>query len=180
MHRHTSYKVALGGIVSSLCLLAMFLTGVMPLLYLALPMAAGALLTVIVVEVGSGYAVLTYAATSILSLMLTFDKEAALIFILLFGHYPILREQLQKLRAGPLRLFLKLAVYNVCAIADYFGTVYLLGLDTLTEEFSSLGKYGLWIVLLFTNFIFLMYDYSLGGMTRLYRECFKQRLNKTS
>ena len=42
---------ALGGVVSSLCIFSMFLTGVMPFLYLTLPMIAGALMTIIVVEV---------------------------------------------------------------------------------------------------------------------------------
>ena len=91
-----SYRVALGGIITALCLLLMFLTGVMPLLYLALPMVAGALLLIIVSEIGTGWAVLTYAAVSLLSIFVTFDKEAALIFILFFGHYPILRQQLEK------------------------------------------------------------------------------------
>ncbi len=83
-----SYRVALGGIITALCLLLMFLTGVMPLLYLALPMVAGALLLIIVSEIGTGWAVLTYAAVSLLSIFVTFDKEAALIFILFFWTLP--------------------------------------------------------------------------------------------
>ena len=36
--RDISYRVALGGIVSALCLVSMFLAGVLPALYLVPPM----------------------------------------------------------------------------------------------------------------------------------------------
>ena len=74
-----SYKVALGGVISSLCLLAMFMAGVAPFLYLTLPMIAGALISIIVVEVNSSWALLTYIAVSLLSVFVTYDKESALI-----------------------------------------------------------------------------------------------------
>lgn len=38
--RDISYRVALGGIVSALCLVVMFLAGAMPAFYLILPMIA--------------------------------------------------------------------------------------------------------------------------------------------
>ena len=89
--RDVSYRVALGGIVSALCLVTMFLAGVIPALYILLPMIAGALMMIISVEVSSAWALLTYISVSFLSMIVTFDKEAALIFIMLFGHYPIVR-----------------------------------------------------------------------------------------
>lgn len=49
--KNISYRVALGGIVSALCLLCMFLAGIMPALYLLLPMAAGMLMMIIAEEV---------------------------------------------------------------------------------------------------------------------------------
>ena len=70
----SSYKVALGGVIAALCLLGMFLTGVIPFLNMTLPMIAGALITVIAVEVNSPWAVMTYIAVSFLSIFITFDK----------------------------------------------------------------------------------------------------------
>ena len=72
---NVSYKVALGGVISLLCLLAMFLTSVAPFLYLTLPMIAGALITIIVVEVNMSWAFLTYVAVSLLSIFVTPNKE---------------------------------------------------------------------------------------------------------
>ena len=73
--RNVSYRVALGGIVSSLCLLCMFLAGIMPMFYLILPMVAGILLMIIAEEVSLSWAWLTYIAVGILSLFITADKE---------------------------------------------------------------------------------------------------------
>lgn len=81
--RSISYRVALGGIVSALCLVTMFLAGVIPALYLVLPMAAGILMMIISAEVSKSWALLTYISVSLLSMFITFDKEAALIFIML-------------------------------------------------------------------------------------------------
>ena len=82
--KNISYRVALGGIVSSFCLMAMFLTGVFPVLYLVLPMIAGILMLIVVTEVSIPWALLTYLAVGLLSLFVTYDKEAALVFILFF------------------------------------------------------------------------------------------------
>ena len=89
--QNLSYRVALGGIVSAFCLASMFLTGVFPLLYLVLPMIAGILLLIVVMEVSIQWAWVTYIAVGLLSLLVTYDKEAALIFILFFGNFPLVR-----------------------------------------------------------------------------------------
>ena len=175
MHR-ISYRVALGGIITALCLFLMFLTGVMPLLYLALPMVAGALLLIFVEEIGSGWAVLTYAAVSLLSVFVTFDKEAALIFILFFGHYPILRQKLEKLPGKALVLLGKCLTTGVCFAADYYATIYILGLTEISEEFSALGSYALPVVSVLLLGMFLCYDYALGGMLLFYQNWFKPKI----
>ncbi len=171
-----SYRVALGGIITALCLLLMFLTGVMPLLYLALPMVAGALLLIIVSEIGTDWAVLTYAAVSLLSIFVTFDKEAALIFILFFGHYPILRQQLEKLPGKALVWLGKCLTAGICFAADYYATIYVLGLKELAQEFAGLGRYALPVISLLLLGMFLCYDYALGGMLLFYRNWFKPKI----
>ena len=89
MHRNTktSYKVALGGVVSALCLTLMFLTGVFPLLSMAIPIYAGALMIIVSTEVNTSWAFAAYFAVALLSLFLTPDKEATTLFIMFFGSY---------------------------------------------------------------------------------------------
>jgi len=171
-----SYRVALGGVISALCILAMFMTGVAPFLYLTLPMIAGALLTIIVVEVNASWAFLTYVAVSLLSVFVTFDKEAAIIFILFFGHYPILKYKLEKIPLKILRTIIKFAVFNVCIVADYQITIHLLGIDDFMDDFAILGKYGLYILWVFVNVFFIFYDYVLSGSVDLYLKYLKPKI----
>lgn len=176
--RDISYRVALGGIVSALCLVTMFLAGVIPALYLLLPGIAGILLMIIAVEVNIPWAFLTYLAVSLLSMIITFDKEAALIFIMFFGHYPIIRFYIQKIPLRLLRLVIKLAVFNICIIGYFYVTVFIFGLDEMLDEFSDLGRYGAYIMLGICNFIFLIYDLDLDFMYKLYRKRLMPKFRK--
>lgn len=167
--RDISYRVALGGIVSALCLTAMFFAGIMPMLYLLLPMVAGVLMMIIAVEVSTAWAWLTYIAVGLLSLFITFDKESALIFIMLFGHYPILKFSIDKIKSGFLRKFIKFIIFNVCVISYFFVTVYIFGLDQMLDEFDEIGKYGSYIMLGLCNIIFILYDVNLSACYHLYK-----------
>ncbi len=176
MHDPISYRVALGGIVSSFCLLAMFLTGVFPILYLVFPMLAGVLLLIVVMEVNTQWACLTYAAVGFLSLFITYDKEAAMIFILFFGHYPILHKYLNLLPTKFLRLLVKLLIFNGCMVAYFYLNVYLFGLKDLLEALEDFGRYGGLVLLVLLNPFFLMYDKSLDGLCDLYKQNLKPRI----
>lgn len=167
--KNISYRVALGGIVAALCILTMFLAGILPALYIVLPMAAGILMMIMVVEVNVKWAVLTYFAVSILSIIVTFDKEAALLFVLFFGHYPILRFYIQKIRLKFPRIAVKFLTFNICIISFFYITVYLLGLDQMLEEMNDFGKYGAWIILSAMNIIFVLYDCNLDLCYKVYR-----------
>ncbi len=173
-----SYRVALGGIVSALCLLTMFLAGIIAPLYIVFPMISGCLMMIIATEVSRGWAALTYIAVSLLSLLVTFDKEAALLFILFFGHYPILRLYLQKIRFGLLRRILKFLIFNGCILAYFFITVYVFGLDQMLEEMGDFGKYGSLIMLVLADVIFILYDLNLDIFYNSYHQRFMSRLKR--
>ena len=176
--KDVSYRVALGGIVSALCLVTMFLAGVLPAFYLLLPMIAGVLMMIIAVEVSRSWAFLTYIAVSLLSLLVTFDKEAALVFIMIFGHYPIVRLYLQKIPLKGLRAFIKHIIFNICVLSYFYVTVYIFGLDEMLEEFDDYGKYGAYAMLALCNVVFLMYDVNLDACYNIYRRRFAAKLKK--
>lgn len=173
-----SYRVALGGIVSALCLLTMFLAGIIAPLYILFPMIAGVLMMIIAVEVSRSWALLTYIAVSLLSLLITFDKEAALLFILFFGHYPVLRMYLGRIRLKFLRRLVKFIIFNICIIAYFYTTVYVFGLDQMLTEMGDFGKYGGYIMLVAADVIFVLYDYNLTFLYKSYCRSFLPRLRK--
>ena len=170
--KSTSWRVALGGIVAALCLVTMFLTGVMPALYIAAPMAAGMLMLILVEEVSRGWAWLTYIAVSLLSAIVIFDKEAAMMFILFFGYYPILRMDLARIRSKPVRAVCKQLLFNVFIVIDYWLTVYVLGLPT----FEDTMPYMYVILIVSANFLFIMYDRILSRMHWFYQKMFVKKV----
>ncbi|MDE6775119.1 MAG: hypothetical protein K2J37_02255 [Ruminococcus sp.] len=174
--KNISYRVALGGIVSALCLLCMFLAGIMPLFYLLLPMTAGVLLMIIAEEVSLSWAWLTYASVSLLSLFITADKESALIFIMLFGHYPILRIYLGRLKPRGLRNLIKATVFNLCAAGFFYVTTFIFGIDQMLDDMGDYGKYGAIVFLVLANVIFVLYDFNLGAAYVLYIKRLMPRL----
>ena len=93
-----SAQVALCGMMAALCMLLMFMTGLIPFATYAIPALAGILMIVIVVETNAKWALLVYIAVSLLSIFITPDREAAMMFIAFFGHYPILKLYLERVR----------------------------------------------------------------------------------
>lgn len=176
--KNISYKVALGGIVSALCLLCMFLAGIIPIIYILMPMAAGVLLMIIATEVSVSWAWLTYASVSLLSLFVTADKEAALVFIMVFGHYPILRFHMRNMKLKRLRYLLKMAIFNVCVVGFFYVTVFLFGLDQMLTEMNEYGKYGGILMLALANVMFVLYDFNLEAAYVIYRSRFMPRLRR--
>lgn len=176
--RDVSYRVALGGIVSSLCLLCMFLSGIMPMFYLILPMIAGILLMIIAEEVSLSWAWLTYISVGILSLFITADKEASLVFIMIFGHFPIIRLHLEKIKLKVLRWLIKLVIFNTCAVSFFYVTVYVFGIQQMLEEMNEFGRYGAVILLTLCNIIFVLYDLNLYLMYNIYKIKFMPLLRK--
>lgn len=167
-----SSRVALGGIVAALCIVIMFTSGVIPALYIAAPMAAGLLMVILVEEVSVGWAWLTYLAVSLLALIVTFDKEAALMFILFFGYYPILRLYLDKIKGKLLKTVCKFAVFNLFLVLDYLATVYVLGLPT----FEDTGPVMFVVLFVAFNLVFFFYDRVLSRMSWFYQQFFVRKI----
>lgn len=173
----TSYKVALGGIISALCLVSMFLTGVIPILSLALPMIAGTLMMIIKVEVSTGWSFLTYTAVSMLSLFVTFDKESSVMFIFLFGLYPILKTFFDKVKLKLVRVLSKLIYYNVSVTIAFQITFKLFGMEELADQMNQYFPHGMLVLLIATNPVFLMYDYVLNNLIDIYYKKLKPKIS---
>lgn len=169
----SSYKVSLGGVIASLCLVMMFLTAVFPLLSMTLPLFAGMLMTVVAMEINCSWAFVTYAVVVVLAFFVTPDKDAWLFFTMLFGYYPILKSYFEKLRSRLLCIVCKFLVLNAAVVAIFYILMNVTGTLDLFEEF---GFYNDWLIpalLVFANFVFILYDYSLNAIVVCYKKWFK-------
>ncbi len=170
-----SGKIALGGLISALCLVCMFLTGLIPFATIALPAIAGVLLIVVVIELGKRWALLVYAAVSLLSILLTADMEAKLLFILFFGYYPILKAVVEKMSNRLLQWTCKLAVFNAAAIGAYLLAVFVFSLPVQLELFGVSIPL---VLLLAGNVVFVIYDYAVTALTSVYVLQFQSKIHK--
>ena len=172
-----SGKIALGGLLTALGVVLMFLTGLIPIGTYALPAIAGVLLIVAVIEIGAKWAWMIYAAVAVLSLLFAADKEAALLFVLFFGYYPALKSFLERISNKVLSWISKFAVFNVAVVACFFLAVNFLQLPE--DSFTVFGIYLPWVFLILGNAVFLIYDIALSGLVATYVEKLHHRVTKT-
>lgn len=174
--KKTAYKVALGGIVTAMCIALMFLTGLFPFGTYAFPCFAGFLLIAIVEEIGCPFAVAVYAAVSVMSFLFVSDKEAALFFVMLFGYYPIVKTLIDRMKSRPVIYVLKFLIFNVAAVAAFFIGTYLLAIPP--ESYVLFGFYVPWVFLLVGNIFFLIYDKCIDNLKILYLKKIQPVFNK--
>jgi hypothetical protein len=175
MRQKRSSQIALGGIFSALCLVLMFMTGLVPFATYALPALAGAMLVAVVIEIGSKMAVLAYIGVSILSVFVVPDREAAMMFLVFFGYYPILKEKMESIPSRMAEYALKLGLFNATIVAGYAVMTTLLGIPLLSDSAAEFGKYAVLVLLFFGNVVFLLYDYALTRYISVYVKWFKPR-----
>lgn len=170
-----SMRVAFCGMATALSVVLVFLTGIIPIGEYVLPALAGLLLIAVVVELGQRWAWSVYAAVSLLSALLSPDKEAALCYILLFGCYPIMKSLIEK-KAGKAAVLLKLAVFNAAAVLEFFLAVWLLRVPQ--DSFRIFGVNLPWLFLLAGNAVFLLYDYAMSLLVTAYFQKFHFTVKK--
>ena len=90
----------------------------------ALPALAGLLMIMIVIEMGARWAWPTFAVVAILSVFFVPDKQAALLYVIFFGYYPILKALIERLKNKIVQWVLKYAVFNAAIVSAYFIAIY--------------------------------------------------------
>ncbi len=175
-----SQQVALCGVVAALCTLLLFMTGMFPFSTYALPALAGLLMVTVAVETGAKWAFTLYVAVSILSFIMTPDKEAMLMFIMFFGHYPITKFQLEKIKPKFLSVVFKFVCFNVCIVISYFIIIYLFQMQEVLSDFGDFGRYSVYVLLGLGNLLFVAYDFALTQIMRTYIYWFRPRFLRRS
>lgn len=156
------------------------MTGLFPFSTYALPALAGLLMVSVAVETGPRWAFTLYVAVSILSFLMTPDKEAMLMFVMFFGHYPITKLLLEKLKWKPLVFVLKFLCFNFCVVLGYLIILYIFRIPDILTEFGDFGKYSVLVLLGLGNLLFVVYDFALTQITRTYVLWFRPKFLRRS
>lgn len=168
MRNRPSFRVAFCGVLAALMIVIMLLGTMIPATEYLCPAVAGVLIIPVVWEFGGKTGALLYLAVALLSLILSPNKEAALFFALLFGWYPLARPKLQHLRRKPLRVVLKLVLFNA-ALAVIIALL-LFVLVSPDWQADAANWTGLVVagMLVLGNVAFLIYDVLLARISNLY------------
>lgn len=171
-----SAQVALCGMIAALCMLMMFLTGLVPFATYAVPALAGVLMIAVVVESNAKWALLVYIAVSIMSIFITPDREASMMFIAFFGHYPILKLFLERIKPRVLEYVLKIVCFNVCIVAAYLVIIFVFQMPDILTEMGSFGRYSVLVLLAMGNVVFLIYDFATTKLISAYIGWFRPKI----
>ena len=169
-----SAKVALSGVLCALAVVVM-LVAYFPYVTYAAPAVAGALLTVIAIEIDKKWAFGAYLASALL-VLLTCEKEAASLYLCFFGYYTILKGVIESRFRGFIEYLLKHLVFNLAIVIGYLLVVYVFGIP-----FSETGEEG-WIfaagLLLAGNVVFHIYDRGLNRVIAAYIHIIHPKINR--
>ena len=172
-----STKTALGGITAALSLAVMFLLSIFPSATIAAPAVASMLLLFVVLELGKKWTIGVYAASAILALLLIPSKEAAILYAVFFGYYPILKATLEKhIRVRALEWIVKILLFVTVMTASYYLMIRFLGI-----EFEEIGKYGkaaVPVLLAVGCVAFVGYDFCLTLFVGEYLRRWQKRFRK--
>jgi len=164
---NASRRMALGGVLAALGAGIMLLGGVIPAATFCCPVLASLVLVPAREQAGPRWAWLTWAVIALLSLILSPDKESALLFAAL-GYYPVLKPGLDRLPRIR-RLVCKFALFNAAVCASYALMLFVLRMDALRAEFFSEGKWMLLALILGGNAVFFLYDLLLNRISPVLR-----------
>lgn len=160
--RKTPKDVAQGGMMAALAIVIMCLGGLIPVATFVCPMLCMLLLVVVLRTCGRRIAWAWYGAVSILSVLLSPDKEAAAVFLFL-GYYPIIKPDMDRMR---LKWLWKLLLFNGAVLLMYWLLMGIFGMSQISAEFEELGTVLTIIMLLLGNLIFFLLDRLLDRLPR--------------
>ncbi len=144
----------MGGVFAALAVVIMNLGGLIPVATYVCPAICMVILSFVHMSCGSRIAWVWYAAVSILSLLMSPDKEAAAVFLFL-GYYPILKPKLDTMK---FRWGWKLLIFNVSMVVLYSILIRIMGVAEVTGESEELAGIMLTILLVMGNVTFLALD----------------------
>ncbi len=167
-------KITLSALLSALAVVVM-LCAYFPYLTYAIPAFAGLFIMISLLEIGNKWALLSYITSSALTILLC-EKEAMLMYVFIFGYYPILKAFIERIKKPILEWLIKMLFFNLVIISVYLFIAGLFGID-LSKEIA-IGKYMEYIILAMGNIVFVVYDITVSRMASFYIYLIRPKIHK--
>ena len=167
MRRRTrTFQIALCGVLGALSVAILAMGGLLPLATYCAPMLAG--IALVLGECPQKYGWMTWAAVSVLAVLLVPDRELSLVYALVLGPYPMLKRRIDRLGSAWVRTLCRLIVFNLSVLVCYGLLLVVFPLPGLMEEFTAGGALLTAATLVTGNLAFLVYDAALRAVAVLY------------
>ena len=155
-------RVALVGVLAGMSLVFLYLSSLSPTAQLGIVAIAGLFPAGAVVSAGLGAGFFCYGAAGLLGLLLLPDKANALLYLIFFGLWPMVKSLLERLRSRAAEWIAKLAVFNTVLTLCYvvLGELFL---PFLPEALTAA-----WMVYAAGNAAFVVYDIGFSKLIAFY------------
>lgn len=153
-------RLAVSAILTALCVVILYIGSLVFQLRISFAALAALLPAVAVIHCGYFWACGVYLAAGGLALLLIPDKTCAIWFLLVFGHYGIIKSLIERIGNRLIEWPLKLVLFATCAVLMYF--------LFRTVFFSALPQYA--VPLLFAGLAacFVLYDIAFSALISFY------------
>lgn len=160
-------KTTLGAITAAVSVIIMMLT-VIPVMTYSAPMVAGVLLLMIVIEMDKKWGYAIFLVSAVLSVILATDKQAVILYIMFFGHYPVTKAIIEsRIHKRVIEWLIKILLFNLTMAGAYLLVVRVFAFPM--DEIGDMGRYGTYILLGAGNIMFPIYDIMLTRLVIVYQ-----------
>lgn len=166
-----SKKMAISGILLSLCVATLFFQTVFPIANYTIYIISSLFIGIVIIEIGVYYAILFYFASCMLAFLIVPNKVFLIPYIIFFGIYGLAKFNIEKIKKIYLEIILKLLLFNGIS-----GLSILLIKDFLFQSIK-IPDFPIIIVIICLEIGFLTYDYFYTLFIDFYNKRIKRLIN---
>lgn len=156
--------ISVTSLLIALTVVLLYIASLIPSARIAAAAVAGLLTAAAVIECGILSGAACYACSSILAILLLPLKSVAVLYILFFGYYPVIKSLIERLNKRAVEWAFKILVFNAALTAAY-----LLWRFGLMPDIN-LGAWLLIVLYLAGNALFVLYDTAFSALAGQYVE----------
>ena len=169
--RNSTKKITLTAAFTALSVVFLYVASISPTGHLGIIAVASLFGIAATVEAGIGGGAAVYIAASAISFFLLPNKNTALIYIVFFGLYPLIKAIAEKQRSRAVEWLIKLAAMNASL------AVLIFALSALVFDISLfMGSYP--VLFLAVNAVFLVFDFGATKLTAYYINNISRRIRR--
>jgi hypothetical protein len=139
-----------------------------------IPLITGLFMIILVKSVNKKSAWTVFIATSLISLILMPDKECAMTYLFFFGYYPIIKDNIDKIKSKILLWITRVIIFNVAIVSSQLICIYVLGIP-----FDNIfGVWGVVLLLFGANLIYFVYEKLICATQIIYIRKYKNKIDR--